>query len=697
MKGIIILGLYISSVSIAQKIDSIKIQEITPLNFTKTLPITKEIIRVEKDLGHKNLGQDLPILLKNQTSVLSSSDTGNGIGYTDLRIRGVSSTSINIMLNGVPYNDSESQGTFFVNVPDLASSASQILIQRGVGTSSNGIAAFGASINILTKNPNETPYFLSDLSYGSFDTQKQSLEVGSGNFLNKKLSLSARYSKIKSNGYIDRAFSDLESYNITALLKNNHSYLKIITFGGKEKTYQAWNGIDPETYNINRKHNYSGSIYNLHNIKYYDNETDNYRQNHYHIIFNQELNKHWNSKSILHYTKGKGFYENYNQNQIPSKYNLNLTEIPQTDFITKKWLDNHFYGVIQQFFGKYDKIKIHLGLAANQYLGKHFGTASSAIALPQIPNEHEYYRNSSIKNDISSFGKIIYKVKKFELFGDVQIRHIQHKAHILQNGNNEGGNFNRIFNFINPKTGINYHFHQGKFYFLYGLAHREPNRKDIITKNNIEHETLHDFELGIEKNWEKLSFSINAYYMYYLNQLVFSGKIDNVGAFIRENSGKSYRRGIELNLLTRPLKNLKISANANWSQNKNIDFYGNEHNNLKYLGTTSISLSPNFIGNISIQYQISPKFYFVLQNQYVSKQFLDNTQNHNLSIPNYNLMDLAANYQLNLPNTQLNIYFNLNNFLNKMYINKGYVYDQTPYFFPQAGRNFMIGMRVIFQ
>lgn len=697
MKGIIFLGLCVSSVSVAQKTDSIKTQDIEIVSFTKKLPVTKDIIWVERDLSAKNLGQDLPILLKNHTSFLSSSDTGNGIGYTDLRIRGVAGTSINIMLNGVPFNDSESQETFFVNIPDLTSSASQILIQRGVGTSSNGTAAFGASINILTKNPEEKPYFLSDLSYGSFNTEKQSIEAGSGNLFNGKLSLNARYSKIKSDGYIDRAFSDLESYNFSALLKNNQSQLKIIAFGGKEKTYQAWNGIDAYTYKINRKHNYSGNIYNNTNgVKYYDNETDNYRQNHYHLIFNQKLNEHWSLETTLHYTKGKGFYENYKQDQKPSKYHLNLPNLSTTDFIRKKWLDNDFYGFIQQFFGKYNKTKIHFGLTTNQYIGKHFGRVSSAFGVMNIPNEHEYYRNHSSKNDISSFGKIIYSLQNLELFGDIQFRHIQHKAQILQNGDNEGGNFNRIFNFINPKAGINYHLSKGKIYFSYALAHREPNRKDIISQNNIQHETLHDFELGIEKNWRKTSISFNAYYMYYLNQLVFSGKINNVGAFIRENSGKSYRRGLEFSLQTSPTKNIKILANANWSQNKNINFHSKENETLKYFGTTTIALSPNFIGNIGIEQQITPNFHLALQNQYVSHQFLDNTQNQQLSIPDYYVMDLNAGYQLRFTETQLNIYFSLNNILNKMYINKGYVYEKTPYYFPQAGRNFMLGMKILF-
>ncbi|MDO4762837.1 MAG: TonB-dependent receptor [Flavobacteriaceae bacterium] len=696
MKGFVFLGLCVSSLSVAQKTDSVKVQEIETLNFTKRLPVTKEIIKVERDLANKNLGQDLPILLKNQTSVLSSSDTGNGVGYTDFRIRGVAGTSINVMLNGVPYNDSESQGTFFVNVPDLASSASQIVIQRGVGTSSNGVAAFGASVNILTKEPSRKPYFQTDLSYGSFNSQKQSFEAGTGGLLGDKFSLMARYSMIKSDGYIERASSNLRSYNITALFKTEKTKLKLLAFGGKEKTYQSWNGIDEATYLKNRRYNYSGYIKDANGERFYDNETDNYQQNHYHFILNQKLSDFWDLETTLHYTKGKGFYENYKQNQKLSKYNLQHIGGERADFIRKKWLDNDFYGIVYQVFGKYDRLKLNFGGAGNQYIGWHFGNVSSALKLPQFPYEHEYYRNKSKKNDLSVFGKVIYNLHPIEFFGDMQFRHIQHWANIHLAGDDEGGNFNRVFSFYNPKLGLNVNFNEGKVYFSYALANREPNRKDIIAKNDVQSEQLHDFELGVEKKWNKFSFSFNAYYMHYINQLVFSGKINNVGGFIRENSGKSYRRGLELGVQGQVFKNLQISANANLSQNKNLDFHIEDKQNLKNLGTTNIALSPDFIGNISINYQVSSQFNLFLQNQYVSKQYLDNTQNEKLSIPSYNLLDFGASYHLKLKRQDLHIYFNLNNVLDRKYMNKGYVYDKAPYFFPQAGRNFMLGMSLKF-
>ena len=348
------------------------------------------------------------------------------------------------MLNGVPYNDSESQGTFFVNIPDMASSASQIVIQRGVGTSSNGTASFGASVNILTKNPEEKPYFLTNQSAGSFNTFKHSFEAGTGKFLNNLLSVSARYSIINSDGYIDRAFSKLNSYNINALFEKGNTKLRFLTFGGKEKTYQAWNGIDKATYESNPKFNYSGAIYdaNWENIiGFYDNETDNYRQNHYHLLWEQKLGKIWNLETTFHLTHGEGYYENYKQDAKFSKYDLpNIVEngntITRTDFIRKKWLDNDFYGVVSNLYGNFKNLNLNFGVAVNQYFGRHYGNVSG-VTYTNI-YEHEYYRNNALKNEISGFAKAIYKLNKFEFFGDLQIRNIDYKTYVIDVNAEEG-------------------------------------------------------------------------------------------------------------------------------------------------------------------------------------------------------------------------------------------------------------------
>ena len=700
MKGFIFLGLFAGPFYLAQTTqDTLKIHQIESVNFTKRLPVSKEIINVEKDLGNKNLGQDLPILLKNQTSVISTSDAGNGVGYTGFRIRGVGGNGINVMMNGIPYNDSESQGTFFVNVPDLTSSASQIVIQRGVGTSTNGVSAFGASVNVISKNPEEKFYVKSDNSYGSFNTYKYSAEIGSGKFWKDRLSLLGRYTNIHSDGYIDRAFSDLNSYNFTALFEENKTKIRLMAFGGKEKTYQAWNGIDKATWETNPKFNYSGAIYdaNWENIVgFYDNETDNYRQNHYQLLWEQELNDRWNLETTIHYTKGKGYYENYKQDAKFSKYNLpnifqNGTDIKKTDFIRKKWLDNDFYGVVSTLYGKFENLDLNFGLVGNQYYGRHFGNVTG-VYFPQI-DEHEYYRNRSVKNEVAGFAKFIVTKNRFEFFGDLQLRNINYDTKIVQQGDDEGVNLDKKWTFFNPKAGINYKIPEGKIFISAAIAHREPNRDDLFANPQTEAEKLYDFEAGIEKRTGKVSFTGNLYYMNYENQLVLNGQINNVGEFIRVNSGQSYRMGIELGALAQISEKVNLSGNLTLSKNENKSFKNETSEGIEILGDTPISFSPNFIGNLSMNYIPNKKLSFGIQNQYVGKQFLDNTNNENLQLKDYWLTDFNAKYTLKIQKTEIDFKFLLNNIFNKKYVNNGFVYD-GPMYFSQAGTNFMFGMSI---
>lgn len=694
MKGFIILGLSASSVLSAQT-DSTQIKEIQEVSFTKRLPVSKEIINVEKDLGARNLGQDLPILLKNQMSVVSTSDAGNGVGYTGFRIRGTAGTSINIMLNGVPYNDSESQGTFFVNIPDMASSASQIVIQRGVGTSSNGVASFGASVNILTKEPDEKPYVLGQFSAGSFHTMKNSFEAGTGKFLNNMVSVSARYSTINSDGYIDRAFSKLNSYNITALFEKGNTKIRFLTFGGKEKTYQAWNGIDKATYDINPKFNYSGAIYDANgNISsFYNNETDNYWQKHYHLLWEQKFSEKWNLETTFHLTNGNGYYENYKQDAKFSKYDLpNITEngntITRTDFIRKKWLDNSFYGVVSNLYGNFNTLNLNFGVAANQYFGRHFGNVSG-VNYTNI-YEHEYYRNNALKNEISGFAKAIYRIENFEIFGDLQLRNIDYKTYVLKASAEDGMDLTKNWLFFNPKAGINYRLENGKVFFSYAQAQREPNRDDLMANPDTKAEKLHDFELGFEKNIGIVSFTANAYYMNYVNQLVLSGEINNVGAFIKTNSGKSYRLGLELGILAKISEKFNLSGNATFSKNKNKEFKIEGNTSTTELGDTDISFSPNIVANAIVQYKPLNGLLLTVNNQYVGKQFLDNTQSKELQLKDYFLTDFNAQYEFKIAKQEVSLQFLLNNIFNKKYVNNGFVYD-GPYYYAQAGRNFMIG------
>lgn len=702
MKGFIILGLGMSSVLSAQ-IDTAQVKEIQEVSFTKRLPVSKEIINVQKDLGAKNLGQDLPILLKNQMSVVATSDAGNGVGYTGFRIRGSAGTSINVMLNGVPYNDSESQGTFFVNIPDMASSASQIVIQRGVGTSSNGTASFGASVNILTKNPEEKPYFLTNQSAGSFNTMKTSFEAGSGKFLNNLLSVSARYSTINSDGYIDRAFSKLNSYSINALFEKGNTKIRFLTFGGKEKTYQAWNGIDRQTWETNPRLNYSGQYTDLFTgeEKFYDNETDNYRQNHYQFLWEQNINERWNLETTLHYTKGRGFYENYvrvNEEDEDathySNYNLPVFElngspVNQTDFIRKKWLNNDFYGLVSTLYGKFENLDLNFGLVGNQYYGKHYGNVTG-VYFPNI-DEYEYYRNRSVKTEVAAFAKALIKVNDFEFFGDLQLRNIDYDTKILMEGDGEGANLDKNWLFFNPKFGVNYQIENGKLFFSYAHAHREPNRDDLFANPNTKPEKLHDFELGLEKTFGNVSFTANAYYMNYVNQLVLSGEINMVGEFIKINSGKSYRLGLELGALAKVSEKLNVLGNITLSQNKNVDFKIEENSTVTNLGNTDISFSPNVIANALIQYKPIKNLQLNLNNQYVGKQYLDNTETQSLQLNDYFLTDFNAQYEFKIAKQEVSLQFLLNNIFDKKYVNNGFVYD-GPYYYAQAGRNFMIGL-----
>ncbi|MCS3867178.1 iron complex outermembrane receptor protein [Chryseobacterium ginsenosidimutans] len=696
MKGLFFLGLTVGSFAFlqAQNTDSLKVREIEAVNFTKRLPVAKEIINVAKDLDSKNLGQDLPILLKNQTSIISTSDAGNGVGYTGFRIRGVSGSGINVMMNGVPYNDSESQGTFFVNVPDLTSSASQIVIQRGVGTSNNGVSAFGASINVLSKDPEEKFYFKTDDSYGSFNTYKYSAEIGSGKFWGNKLSVMGRYTHINSDGYIDRASSNLDSYNFTALYEEGNTRIRLMAFGGKEKTYQAWNGIDRKTWETDPKFNYSGAIYdaNWENIVgFYGNETDNYRQNHYQLLWEQKFNDKWNLETTLHYTKGKGYYENYKQGDPFARYNLaDVNGEEYSDFIRKKWLNNDFYGMVSTLYGKLGIVDVNFGAVANQYYGRHFGNVTG-VFLPQI-DEHEYYRSRSVKNEVAGFAKALVKLHDFEIFGDLQLRNIDYDTKIITAGDDEGANLDKNWLFFNPKVGVNYRIGSGKVFVSYAHAHREPNRDDLLANNDVKAEKLHDFEAGFERQFGIVSFTANLYYMYYVNQLVLNGELNNVGAFIRTNSGKSYRSGIELAALAKLSKQWELTGNVSFSNNRNLDFKIENEDAAKNLGNTQISFSPDVIANLGLKFNPTKNFQFALMNQYVGKQYLDNTEDQNLQLKDYLLTDFNAQYQFKIKNNDIALKLLVNNIFNKKYVNNGAVYDGEPYYFSQAGTNFMVGI-----
>ncbi|PUB35544.1 iron complex outermembrane receptor protein [Elizabethkingia sp. YR214] len=701
MKGLFFLSaLSAASIAFAQsKKDTIR--EIDEVRVIKRLPITKDIVNVEKDLGRKNLGQDLPYLLKNQTSVETTTDAGNGVGYTGLRIRGVDGTRINVMLNGVPYNDSESQGTFFVNIPDVTSSASNVIIQRGVGTSTNGVAAFGASVNIIGRDPEEQPYFSTQNSVGSFNTHKHSFEAGTGSLLNGKLSFMGRYSIIKSDGYIDRAFSDLNSYNFVGVYKDGNTKIRFQTFGGDQQTYQAWNGISKAQYEINPRYNPSGEIYDKDGkvIGFYKNETDNYKQQHYHLLWEQRFNDNWKLNTTLHYTRGLGYYENYKSNQKFSKYGIppyviGAETVTSGDMIRRKWLDNDFYGIVSELNGKVNNWDLNFGVVVNQYYGRHYGQIISGSNLQQINLPIEYYRNNATKNEISGYAKALYRFGSLEMFGDLQLRNITYHSNVIKANAEEAPTFDKKFTFFNPKVGFNYHLDGGTLYLSYANAHREPVRDDIVNAPDVKPETLHDFELGYNKTFNGLSITANAYYMLYKDQLVLIGAINGVGASLRKNVGRSYRAGIELGAGYQFSEKFNALLNATFSQNKNKNYIIQlSETETENLGTTNTSFSPNFIGNLTLNYLPVKDLQFSLVNKLVGSQYLDNTNAPESKIKSYYLSDFIASYQVAWGRTDIGFSLLVNNIFNQKYINNGY---SGPFYYAQAGTNFLAGISLKF-
>ncbi|WP_128331850.1 TonB-dependent receptor [Apibacter sp. HY039] len=697
----ILTGCYVNA---QVKKDSIQLENIV---VTAKAPISRERIG-KKQLESKNLGQDIPSLLKNNLSVVSSSDAGNSVGYTGMRIRGSDQTRINVTLNGVPVNDAESQGPFWINMPDLASSVSNLTIQRGVGTSTEGTGSFGASINVKTQSPSSTAYFQTDQSIGSFKTHKHTFAAGTGNLWNDKIKIDSRVSFIKSDGYVDRAFSDLFSYYTHGVYEKNNTKIGIMLFGGKQKSYQAWNGVDKIQMTERRTFNSSGAIYDENgNIKrYYNNETDNYKQEHYHLYFEQQLNIYWKLSSTLFVTKGEGYYEEYKQNSKLINYKItpivigNET-ITSSDLIRRQWLDNVFYGTTNHLSASFEKWKIEIGLGANIYDGDHFGNVIWAEYFSNSQKDHEYYRNKAKKKEISGFVKSIYKItKSLELFGDIQYRNIHYNGHDAPGGESiykNGGplSFSENYNFINPKIGTSYDFNNGNLYLTYGLAQREPSRNDILNNTHVKPELLHNIELGIKQNLNSFSYSANWYGMYYIDQLVLSGKINDVGTFIRENSGKSFRTGIELSAGYQLSPAISMNANSTWSINKNINFKKETEGTIINLGNTDIAFSPNYIGNFIIDWKALENFTIHWANQYVSSQFLTNEEPRNGKLEGYFTSDFIFEYSPKfLKVNNFSIKLLLNNIFNNLYENNGYYYDDTPYYYPQSGFNFLTGISI---
>jgi iron complex outermembrane recepter protein len=687
--------------------------EIIATRAASNAPFAKTNIS-KAEIEKLNTGVDLPFLLNETPSTIVDANAGIGVGYTNIRIRGTDATRINVTLNGIPFNDAESHGTYFVDMPDFASSTSSIQIQRGVGTSTNGTGAFGASINLQTNEFIEKPYCEFNNSFGSFGTIKNTVKVGSG-LLNKSFTFDARLSQIKSNGYIDRAASNLQSLYMSGAYIHEKTSVRFNIISGKEKTYQAWNGILETMLDTARTFNVSGT--EKANSPY-ENETDNYNQTHYQFFVNHAINKNLSLNATLFYTQGLGYYENYLANQKYSKYFLNNVVVggntfSKSDMVRQLWLDNDFYGQLFSCRYKKNKIIFTLGGGFSHYKGKHFGKIIWANN-GGIPNNYSYYNLTANKQDFNMYSKLQYSISNtLELFGDVQYRTVKHQMNGFRK--NLGLVVDRQFSFFNPKIGISYTHNNWQSFFSVSVANKEPNRDDFeaSASNQPKAENLIDFELGIEKRTKKYQLGATFYYMKYKNQLVLTGKINDVGAANRTNVDNSYRMGIELQGAYKIGKKIEVKANITLSENKInnfvefIDNYDDPNGNQTLINhnNTNLVLSPSLISSNTITYFASKKLECSLIGKYVGNQYLDNTQAQNRQLKAYYTQDFRAIYTIkNKIGKSCSVIASVNNILNNLYSANGYSYgyismgatQSDNYVFPMAGINFMVGVNIKF-
>ena len=665
----------------------------------------------KKEIERNNLGQDLPFLLNQTPSVVVNSDAGNGVGYTGIRIRGTDAARINVTLNGIPYNDAESQGTFFVDLPDFSSSANSIQVQRGVGTSSNGAGSFGGTINIATNELNKEFYASTNNSFGSFNTFKNNIQFGSG-LLGKHFTIDGRMSRISSDGYIDRAKSNLQSFYLSTAFINANNSLRLNVFSGKEKTYQAWNGVAQYLLHTNRTNNPSGTE---RPGEPYDNETDNYTQTHYQLFYNHKFNPYWKGNMAAFLTRGKGYYEQYKAQQAfadygLANYNNGTTTITETDLVRRLWLDNYFYGTIFSLQYQRNKTQLIFGGGYNAYDGNHYGNIKWATVQAAVPLNYRWYNLAAYKKDFSVYNKWIQQLNgHWQGFADLQFRNIYYRIHGFRN--NPALGIKENYSFLNPKIGITYLNKGWKTYLSYALAGKEPNRDDFEAGDSQQPkpEKLHDVELGVEKNAATYSFGANLYYMYYQNQLVLTGKINDVGAYTRTNIAKSYRAGIELQGKTKVTKWMNLAANITFSHNKiknfteYLDDYDNGGQQTKFYPKTTISFSPAAIAGGSINFIPVKNAEINLISKYVGRQYLDNTGQRSRSLNPYYLQDIRLSYSLqNKIFKTTDFIVQLNNVLNKKYEPNGYSFSYIyggeltteNFYFPMAGFNLMVGVNV---
>jgi iron complex outermembrane receptor protein len=672
-------------------------------------PITHSNL-TKAQLAPRNLGQDLPILLNYLPSVVTTSDAGAGIGYTGIRVRGVSPLSTNVTINGIPFTDAESLGAFWVNMPDFSSSVESLQLQRGVGTSTNGSGAFGASINILTDTTSDTPSAEISNSFGSFNTRKHSVKFSTGK-INDVFEVSGRLSKINSDGYVDRAYSDLKSYFLQGTYNNNGTLIKALAFGGHEKTYQSWFGLSQEEMDEDRRQNpYT-----------YENEIDNYKQDHYQLHWNQKINQRWSTNLGLNYTFGRGYYEQYRADDAVSTYGgiVEGTAVdddgdPITDLIRRRWLDNDFYVInATANYSESDRDLI-FGGSYSTYDGDHFGEVIWARQFASNSSIRDrYYFGNGKKTDFSVFAKATHTLNsKIDVFYDLQLRNVGYKTSGITS-DLVAMLIDETYSFFNPKVGLSYQLAaHSNLYASYARANREPSRSDFESNPDVKAEQLNDFEIGWRYNKSGLVLNINTYYMQYNEQLVLTGAIDDVGAPVRTNSGDSYRLGLEIEAAYLISDAFTVQPALTLSSNKNKQTFSQVDGELKDFGTTNISFSPDVVASNAFIYSPSKKLSLSLLTKFVGEQYMGNTDTETSKLDSYFVNDLNVSYQWNPKSVFSSVVVSalINNLFNEEYVSNGfyYTYDddwsvpgqistiEGAGYYPQATRNFLVGLSLKF-
>lgn len=688
----------------------------------------------KKEIAAKNFGQDFPYLLQSTPATVVFSDAGAGVGYTGIRIRGVDQTRINVTINGIPVNDGESQGVFWVDLPDISSSVSSVQIQRGVGTSTNGAAAFGASINVKTDNLPQKAFAQYQAGFGSFNTSRNTIQFGSGQLPNK-WNFMGRLSLIKSEGFIDRASSDLKSWQLSTSKSSKNGLFKATVFNGHERTYQAWYGVPQPKFlkDETATENFISQLYldddeakllrnsdnNTYNPYTYKNQVDDYSQTYYQLFYNHFFSKYWSLNTALYYTKGNGFYEEYKNNQSLMDYGIapiviDSTTISKSDLVRRRWLDNGLVGALYNMQYLTSSLSVYFGGGVNTYNGNHFGQVIWARNAGNSEIEHEYYRNKAQKTEYNQFVKAVYAIKRWSLYADAQIRGINYQFVGPDRNQNPTDRTSNYF-FFNPKAGATFDLNNhSNLYLSAAIANKEPVRDDFINSSTLsvpKAERLTNLEAGYRIKKERLLFSINGYLMNYKDQLVLTGKINDVGAYTRTNIDKSYRIGIETDASITLLKWLQWSGNLALSSNKIkqfIEYVDNWDNGTQIETThknTTLAFSPSAVA--ASQFRFIPltkrDFSIDLVNKYVGQQYLDNTESQMRVLDAFWLQDVVINYALitkkiNTHIKGIKLSGLVNNVFNIAFAPNGYTFsgisggqrNNFNYVYPQAGINFML-------